>query len=229
MLISRAYLGGIGMVALLLLMAALQPAIAPAALAPHTSAPATAVAGPAGVAVLVTATPFTELPAPAATPVASPTPAPAGSMTALAQTMLQIRDQMHAATDGQLSAAQMEQAMSQMATTSGQMAPMAVQVPQGTPDLRQMVALTLSQTGLLAAQLRDEAAALPPEQRTLAVRQMEVLALDVAQTISEVQDVSPQTGLNHRQDLMARMQHLLTAMRSMADRYHSSAPKPAGR
>ena len=226
----RAYLGGIGMVALLLAVAALWPVLAPAAPLPFASAPVKAVPGPSGVAVLVAATPFTELPAPDATPVASPTPAPAGSMAALAQTMLRSRDQMHAATDGgQVSAAQMEQAMGQMATAASQAAPLAVQVPQGTPDLRQLVALTLSQTGVLAAQLRDEAAALSPEQRVLAGRQMEVLALNVAQMAGEVQDVTPQTGPNQRQELMARMQHLLTAMRSMADHYHPSGPMPAGR
>ena len=214
----KTYFGVVGLVALLLLAAAHQIAAAPAATAPITSGPVAAVEGPRGVAALVRATPSAELPTPAPTAVASPTSAPPGSLAFVAQAMLRESNELHAR-GIPVSATQMEQSMGPLASSSNRLASLAVGAQQGSPDLRQLVALSLSQTGLLAAQLRDEASALTPAQRVEAMRQMEVLSLAVSQAIDEVQDAGPQPRVEQRQDLQARMQHLLGAMRSIGDRY----------
>ncbi len=225
---KRAYLGGMGVLALVLVVGARQIAAAPAATAPVTSGPVPAVEGPRGKAMLVRATPVTELPTPAPASIASPTPAPAGSLASLAQAMAKASKGLKVV-GGQVSVSEMEQAMDGLASTSGGLAPLAMDAPEGTADLRQMVALSLSQTGLLAGRLRDEAGALSPEERVRAMGEMGVLSLDVAQAIDEVQGAGPGTSVEQRQGMEAHMQQLLGAMRSIADRYRAGQPNPPGR
>ncbi len=84
-----------------------------------------------------------------------------------------------------------------------------------------MAALTLSQTSLLAAQLRDESSALSPSQRAQAVAQMRVLSLDVSQEIGDAQAIDAQSSPDKQQAVMARMQQVLAAIRSISDQYRT--------